>query len=92
MATIIICMESSSAYLDEYRIIKPLGSGYHAEVELAEKGGVEYAIKKFKKETADLSVLQHELAIMSQLSHPNIVKLHEVREKATYKALNGCET
>lgn len=29
---------------------------------------------------------------MTQLDHPNIVKLHEVRERATYKAINGCET
>jgi len=45
--------------LDEYRIIKTLGSGYHAKVKLAEKDGKEYAIKRFKQDTADLSVLQH---------------------------------
>ena len=28
---------------------------------------------------------------MSQLDHPNIVKLYEVREKATYRKKNGCE-
>jgi len=28
---------------------------------------------------------------MSQLEHPNIVKLHEVREKAIYRKKNGCK-
>jgi hypothetical protein len=37
------------------------------------------AIKKYKKETASLSVLQHELGIMKNLDHENLVKLVAVR-------------
>ena len=44
-----------------------------------------YAIKRYKKETANLSTLQHELNIMKQLKHENLVQLHAVRENATYK-------
>lgn len=29
---------------------------------------------------------------MTQLDHPNIVKLHEVKEKGVYKTINGCES
>jgi serine/threonine protein kinase len=82
---------SADAYLDEFKIIKTLGSGYHAKVKLAVKDGKEYAIKRFKQDTADLSVLEHELNIMSQLKHNNIVTLYEVRKNATYKKQNGCE-
>jgi hypothetical protein len=39
---------SADAYLDEFKIIKTLGSGYHAKVKLAVKDGKEYAIKRFK--------------------------------------------
>ena len=44
-----------------------------------------YAIKRYKKETANLGTLQHELNIMKQLKHENLVQLVDVRENATYK-------
>ena len=44
-----------------------------------------YAIKRYKKQTANLSVLQHELNIMKALQHENLVRLVDVREDATYK-------
>ena len=84
-------LKCESSYLGDYKIIKTLGSGYHAKVKLAEKDGKLYAIKRFKKDTADLTVLNHELAIMSKLDHINIVKLHEVKEDAIYRKKNGCE-
>lgn len=46
------------------------------------------AIKKYKKETATLDTLKHELNIMKQLDHENLVKLISVRENATYKKQN----
>jgi len=46
------------------------------------------AIKKYKKETANLAVLQHELSIMKNLDHENLVRLIDVRENATYKKQN----
>lgn len=38
-----------------------------------------YAIKRYKNETANLSVLQHELGIMKVLQHENLVLLVDVR-------------
>lgn len=76
-----------SAYLDEYRIVRTLGAGYHAEVKLAvDDHGTQVAIKKYKKETATLETLKHELGVMKQLEHENLVRLLSVRENATYKA------
>ena len=46
------------------------------------------AIKKYKKETATLETLKHELSIMKQLNHENLVKLISVRENAVYKKKN----
>ena len=46
------------------------------------------AIKKYKKETATLDTLKHELGIMKALDHENLVKLVSVRENATYKDEN----
>jgi serine/threonine protein kinase len=47
--------------------------------------GNQVAIKKYKKETATLETLNHELGIMKQLEHENLVRLISVRENATYK-------
>ena len=38
-----------------------------------------YAIKRYKNETANLSVLQHELGIMKVLQHENLVLLVDIR-------------
>lgn len=48
--------------------------------------GTQVAIKKYKKETATLETLKHELGVMKQLEHENLVRLLSVRENATYKA------
>lgn len=44
-----------------------------------------YAIKRYKKETASLKTLQHELNIMKALQHENLVRLYDVRENAIYR-------
>ena len=85
--------EKKYSYLDEFKIIRTLGAGYHAQyisplfrVKLGmDDDGNLYAIKRYKKETANLSTLQHELGIMKQLQHENLVRLFAVRENATYK-------
>lgn len=43
------------------------------------------AIKKYKKETASINTLKHELSIMKNLNHDNLVRLIDVRDDATYK-------
>lgn len=48
------------------------------------KGNNQYAIKRYKN-TASLETLRHELDIIKQLNHENIVKLVNVRENAVYK-------
>jgi hypothetical protein len=47
------------------------------------------AIKRFKRETATLSTLKHELAIISKLHHENLVNLIDVRDNSTYKKKSG---
>lgn len=63
-------VEKKFAYLDEYKVLRTLGAGYHAEVKLGEdENGNLVAIKKYKKETATLETLKHELGIMKSLDH-----------------------
>lgn len=81
-------MEKCST-IDEFQVIKTLGAGLHAKVKLAQHDGKLYAIKKFKKETADLTNLEHELGILKSLEHPNIIRLHDVRPEATYNKKSG---
>lgn len=50
-----------------------------------DENGNLYAIKRYKKETANLGTLQHELNIMKVLQHENLVRLIDVRENAVYK-------
>lgn len=86
-----------SSYLDEYRIIRTLGSGYHAKyfhkscrVKLAEAPNKQLvAIKRFKQETATIATLKHELSVLSKLHHDNLVNLIDVRDNATYKKRTG---
>ncbi len=51
-----------------------------------DENGRYVAIKRYKKETASLKTLKHELGIMKVLDHENLVKLIDVRENATYKS------
>ncbi len=50
-----------------------------------DKSGNLYAIKRYKKETASIKTLQHELNIMKALQHENLVRLYDVRENAIYR-------
>lgn len=84
-----LTMEKVCSTIDEFQVIKTLGSGLHAKVKLAQLDGKLYAIKKFKKETADLTNLEHELGILKKLEHPNIIRLYDVRPEATYHKKSG---
>lgn len=86
------------SYLDEYRIVKTLGTGYSAKyqslkscrVKLAETTDHKLvAIKRFKPECANINTLRHELSILRKLRHENLVNLLDVRENATYKKKSG---
>ena len=43
------------------------------------------AIKQYKSETASLKTLKHELSVLQELHHENIVELISVREHAVYR-------
>lgn len=62
-------------------VLQPL---FRVKLATDEQGKL-FAIKRYRKETANLATLQHELAIMKQLKHENLVQLYAVRENATYK-------
>lgn len=52
----------------------------YSRVKLAmDSEGNYVAVKKYKKDTADLKTLRHELNIMRNLNHNNLVKLIDVR-------------
>mmetsp|Transcript_40731 Transcript_40731/g.47367 ORF Transcript_40731/g.47367 Transcript_40731/m.47367 type:complete len:326 (-) Transcript_40731:111-1088(-) len=70
---------------DAYKIGKDLGSGTFGIVKHAIKIDTleQYAVKVIDKqnmEAEDLVGLETEIEILSQIDHPNIVKLHEIYE------------
>jgi calcium/calmodulin-dependent protein kinase I len=70
---------------DKYFIDKTLGQGSFGEVKKAtnKASGEEFAVKIINKaelEQEDLVALQTEVEILSQIDHPNVVKLFEVWE------------
>ncbi|ETW06218.1 CAMK/CAMK1 protein kinase [Aphanomyces invadans] len=74
------------SFNDMYNLGKRLGSGAFAVVrEGVHKGtGSKYAIKCIQTSslsTADVQGLRQEIAILKQLSHPNIMSLHDVIEE-----------
>eukprot|EP01015_Nassula_variabilis_P017500 TRINITY_DN2767_c0_g1_i1.p1 TRINITY_DN2767_c0_g1~~TRINITY_DN2767_c0_g1_i1.p1 ORF type:complete len:309 (-),score=61.44 TRINITY_DN2767_c0_g1_i1:18-944(-) len=73
---------------DDYKFDKVIGEGSFAIVRkgIKKSTGEEVAIKIFDKsnlESDDQLALQSEVEILSQIDHPNIVKLHEVYDDKT---------
>lgn len=70
---------------DRYLFDKTLGQGSFGEVKKIKNktSGEEFAVKIINKadmQPDDLIALQTEVEILSQIDHPNVVKLHEVWE------------
>jgi len=68
---------------DIYYFEKKLGSGGYGAVYLAKhkKTGVKVAVKAMQKgRIADYESFKNEIAILKELDHPNIIKLHETWE------------
>jgi hypothetical protein len=74
--------------INDYQLIKEVGSGAFGRVYEAKRGEVVYAIKEYnkqklkhvligKKKTA-LDSIHEEIAILSRLEHPNVAYLYEV--------------
>jgi len=71
--------------MEDYLIIKKIGSGSFATVYLAQKDQELYALKVINK--TDITAvyeqkLNNEIHILKKLNHPNIVKLYDVIETA----------
>jgi len=79
--------------LGKYILLKTLGTGYNSKVKLGyDHDTNKYcAVKMIKHDHPSLNLknLQKEIAVMSSLSHPNIVNLIEFIESAEYVKKNG---
>ena len=81
--------------LDQYTIIKTLGSGISAKVKLGRTAdNQEFALKIFDKsnpvnDDTAMKTLKAEVDVYSQLKHPNMVQLVNFCEDATYVKHNG---
>jgi serine/threonine protein kinase len=79
--------------IGKYVLLKTLGTGYNSRVKLGYDPATNMycAIKiiKYDQPSLNLKNLQKEIAVLSSLSHPNIVNLIEFMEKADYVKKNG---
>lgn len=72
--------------LDEFKVIKTMGSGYSGKVKLGQNltTGQNYALKILKPDTHSLkdllASLKHEYMILKELTHSSIVKMYDLRE------------
>ncbi len=81
---------------DTYYFEKKLGSGGYGAVYLAKnkKTGVKVAVKAMQKgRIQDYEAFKNEIAILKQLDHPNIIKLHETweTERICFLVTEVCE-
>lgn len=66
-----------------YKFEKLLGGGHFGTVRLAHRISdpqvAKYAVKSILKENIkkDVKLLEEELAILTEVDHPNIIKFHE---------------
>lgn len=77
-------MTDACPHLDEYRIVRKIGTGYSADVYEAELGERRFAVKIFKEETIDFA--ENEFQRGQSLRHPFIIDYDEYRRDATFKS------
>jgi len=80
--------------LDDYVLVKTLGSGYNSKVKLAfhKKENKYYAAKIIRNKVhvnSNIKALKNEIAILSKLTHPNILNIKEFNEDGVYIKKNG---
>lgn len=84
-----------NATLGDYILGRKLGSGQFSKVREGLKDSNKYAIKYLKKtpdqnlSDACLDLVINEVKVMSNLDHPNIVKLHEYSDKGAITKPDG---
>ena len=88
---------SAESFLENYEQGKVLGSGITGQVRVVKNKltGVEYAMKTINLDRVDkaqLKELRNEIKILSQLDHPNIVRLYECfeDERTMYLIMELC--
>ena len=84
--------------LNQYILIKDLGSGSHSKVKLAmnQQDNQLYAVKWTHARTNSWKAVRKEIAVLKKLHHPNIRTLHEVIDdefaKELILVLEYCQT
>ena len=80
-------MTDACAHLDEYRILRKIGTGYSADVFEAELNDRRFAVKIFKEETYDFA--ENEFQMGNKLLHPFIIEYEEHRKEAAFNSTQG---
>lgn len=76
---------TSHSQLDHFRILKTLGTGYSGKVKLGQdiNTGNTFALKILSNPGEPthqlIQALQHEFEILKNVSHPSIIKMHDLR-------------
>jgi len=82
--------------LNNYTLIKTLGSGYNSKVKLGlnKDTGKYQAVKIIKNSTnvdSNLKAIINEANILQNLNHPNIIKIYELSDKGHHITSKGTE-
>lgn len=82
------------SYLNNFQIMKKLGTGYNSKVKLAINTltNKEYAIKIMKDDeniSSNIRATINENQTLLQLNHPNIIKLFEIGNNGKYTKSSG---
>ena len=79
--------------VEDLTLIKTIGKGAFGEVYLTSKSGSaeKFATKKVKKSVVMSDKVKkyfnNELLILKQVNHPNIIKLHEIKQTLDRKSV-----
>lgn len=88
---------ASFSTLDNFRILKTLGTGYSGKVKLGQDlaTGQTFALKILSGNHPQeqlLQALQHEFNILRNLTHPSIVKMYDLKSGAYVSRKKGTKT
>ena len=81
----------------EYRVVKALGAGAGSTILLVHDvhTGSRYALKVVKRQSADddiyVNQAKHEFEVAQRLSHPNILRIYDCREKRRWFRTDSVE-